>query len=54
MRNKKVLNSTLGLVMEDKGELKVNDCLGSSNHKLIMFINTYKKPKQALLCLLKA
>lgn len=29
-----VLNSALGLVMEDKYELEVYGCLGSSNHKL--------------------
>lgn len=34
--------------MEDKDELEVYVCLGSSNHKLTVSINAYKKTVQAL------
>lgn len=41
-----MLNSTLSLVKEDEDELEVYGCLGSSNHKLAVFINTHRKPVQ--------
>lgn len=48
-----VLNSTLGLVMEDKYELEVYGCLGSSDHKLCSLTLTRSQYK-LYQCLLKA